>query len=79
MPRTRRLSNGGEKTAYHAWDVEPIPPAILLCNHIKLNNCYQILPPAHCCSTVLMFRTALDGFPFGDVGKGSLEPRSLSQ
>jgi hypothetical protein len=30
MPRTRRLVNGEEKTAYHAWDVEPIPPPILL-------------------------------------------------
>ena len=27
----------------------------------------------------IMSRTALDGFPFGDVEKGSLEPRSLSQ
>jgi REP element-mobilizing transposase RayT len=37
MPRTRRLVNGGEKTAYH-----------------------------------VMSRTALDGFPFGDVEKDEL-------
>ena len=37
MPRTRRLVNGGEKTAYH-----------------------------------IMSRTALDGFPFGDVEKDEL-------
>ncbi len=38
MTRTRRLVNGEEKTAYHTWDVEPNPPAILLRNHIKQNN-----------------------------------------
>ena len=37
MPRTRRLVNGEEKTAYH-----------------------------------IMSRTALDGFPFGDVEKDEL-------
>ena len=37
MPRTRRLVNGEEKTAYH-----------------------------------VMSRTALDGFPFGDVEKDEL-------
>ena len=44
MPRTRRLVNGEEKTAYH-----------------------------------IMSRTALDGFPFGDVEPqlNSLRPREI--
>ena len=67
MPRILRIVIDDETTVYHAWDVEPNPP-----RHTSIQSPHVItllLKSTHtnCGSTVPMSRTALDGFPLGDV------------